>query len=150
MSLKEKVDSEIKEAMKAKNQGALRALRAIKSAILLAETAEGRAEEPLSADEEMTLVMKQAKQRKDSIEQFRSNDREDLAAKEEEELVVIEKFLPAQLSPEELKAEVEAIIAEVGASSMADMGKVMGMATKKLAGRTDGKAISELVRSLLA
>jgi uncharacterized protein YqeY len=151
MPLKETIDNNIKEAMKAKDQVGLRALRAIKSAILLAETAEGRTPgAPLTQAEEMQLLMKQAKQRKDSIEQFKANGRTDLATGEEEELVVIEKFLPKTLSPAELEAEVKKIIAEAGAKSPADMGKVMKLATPALAGRADGKAISDAVKKLLA
>lgn len=150
MSFKDKINQDIKEAMKAKNQGALRALRAVKSAILLAETAEGRnPETPLSEDEGMKILMKQAKQRKDSIDQFEKNDRADLAVKEKEELTVIEQYLPKQMSPEELAGKVKEIIERVGASSMKDMGKVMGIASKELAGKADGKAISGLVRQIL-
>ncbi|MEL6673766.1 MAG: GatB/YqeY domain-containing protein [Bacteroidota bacterium] len=150
MSLKETIDQDIKTAMRAKDQGALRALRAVKSAILLAETAEGNKGEALDEASEMKILTKQAKQRKDSIDQFRQNGREDLAEKEEEELVVIEKYLPKALSPEEIKAAVEQIIAQVGASSMKDMGKVMGIASKQLAGKADGKAISQVVKSILS
>jgi len=149
MSLKDQIQDEMKAAMRAKDKVALQALRAIKSQILLAETAEGRADGPLSDAEEMKLLAKQAKQRRDSAAQYRDNGRADLAEVEEAELAVIEKFLPKSLSPEELEAEVKAIIAEVGATSKKDMGKVMGAATKKLAGRADGKAISSLVRELL-
>lgn len=150
MSLKDKVQAEMVTAMKAKDQAALRALRAIKSAILLAETAEGRVSgSTLTEDEEMKLLVKQSKQRKDSIEQFRNAGRTDLAIGEEEELVVIDRFLPKALTPEELKAEIVAIIAEVGATSAKDMGKVMGAANKRLAGRADGKEISVLVKQLL-
>jgi uncharacterized protein YqeY len=151
MSLKDKLNQELKTAMKAKDQAALRALRALKSAILLAETAEGRVHgTPLTEAEEMKLLAKQAKQRRDSYEQFVANNRNDLAQKEKEELQVIERFLPKQMSEEELQAEVQKIVAEVGAESMRDMGKVMGVASKKLAGRADGKAISGIVRSLLS
>ncbi|MEM7035505.1 MAG: GatB/YqeY domain-containing protein [Bacteroidota bacterium] len=151
MSLKEKIQEEMKVAMRAKDKGTLRALRSIKSAIMLAETAEGRdAGSPLSSDEEMKLLIKQAKQRRDSLDQYRANNREDLAVIEEEELKVIEGFLPKQLSTEEVEAEVKAIIEQTGAASMKDMGKVMGIATKKMAGRADGKAISGIVRQLLS
>ena len=137
--------------MKSKDQVALRTIRSIKSAILLAETAEGRnPETPLTQDEELKLLMRQAKQRKDSLEQYRSNGRDDLANAEEEELRVIEKFLPKQLSEEELEAELKEIVAAVGAESMKDMGKVMGAASKKLAGKADGKAISGIVKRLLS
>lgn len=151
MPLKETIDNNIKEAMKAKDQATLRALRAIKSAILLAETAEGHVQgTPLSGPEEMQLLMKQAKQRKDSIEQFKANGRNDLAVAEEEELIVIEKFLPKTLTATELEAEIKKIIADVGAKNPADMGKVMKAATPALAGRADGKAVSEAVKKLLA
>lgn len=139
----------MKTAMRAKDKTALTALRAIKSAILLAQTAGGQGDDPMTEEAEMKLLTKQAKQRRDSATQFRENGRDDLAVVEEAELKIIEKFLPQALSPEELKAEVSAIITETGASSMKDMGKVMGMASSKLAGRADGKAISALVKELL-
>ncbi len=141
--------AEMKEAMKAKNEASLRGLRAIKAAILNAKTAEG-AKGELIEDDEVKLLQKLVKQRKDSLEIYRQQNRPDLAQKEEEEIAVIEKFLPQQLSPEELKAELQQIISETGASSPADMGKVMGQATKKLAGRADGKTISATVKELLA
>jgi uncharacterized protein len=150
MSLKDTIQTEMVVAMKAKDQIALRALRAIKSAIMLLETSEGRGGEALTADEEMKLLIKQSKQRKDSIEQFKAAGREDLAVTEEEELVIIERFLPKALTADELKAAIEKIIAEVGATSAKDMGKVMAAANKELAGRADGKEISILVKSLLA
>jgi uncharacterized protein len=149
MGLKEKVQEEMVTAMKAKDQVALRSLRAIKSAILLLETSEGRPQGPMTADEEMKLLVKQSKQRKDSIEQFKAAGRMDLAQGEEDELAYIERFLPKALSPDELKAEIQRIIAEVGATSAKDMGKVMGAANKQLAGRADGKEISVLVKQLL-
>lgn len=137
--------------MKAKDQASLRALRAVKSAIMLAETAEGReAGSPLTEAEELKLITKQAKQRRDSIAQFEANDRDDLAVTEKEELAIIEQFLPKQMSQEEIEAEVKAIIAETGASSMKDMGKVMGLATQRMAGKADGKLISQMVRNTLA
>lgn len=148
MSLKTTIEQEIKSAMKAKDQASLRALRAIKSAILLMETEEGRSGD-ISADEEMKLLMKQAKQRKDSIEQFRANGRDDLAQTEQEELEVIERFLPKALSTEELTARIREIISRVGASSVKEMGKVMGVASKELAGLADNKAVSDVVKSLL-
>jgi uncharacterized protein YqeY len=149
MSLEQNIMTELKAAMIAKNEGALRSLRAIKAAILLAKTSEG-SKGDLTEDDETKLLQKLVKQRRDSLEIFLQQNRPDLAEKEKEELDVIEKFLPKQLSPEELKAEVEAIIASTGASSPADMGKVMGAATKQLAGKADGKAISALVKELLA
>ncbi|GEP89403.1 hypothetical protein SAMN05660909_00505 [Chitinophaga terrae (ex Kim and Jung 2007)] len=148
MSLETNINAEIKTAMLGKKEADLRALRAIKAAILVAKTAEGASGELTEADEQK-LLQKLAKQRKDSLEIFRTQNREDLAAKEEEELAVIERFLPKQLTEEELKKEVAAIIASVGASSPADMGKVMGAATKQLAGKADGKAISAVVKELL-
>ncbi|MBA4197974.1 MAG: glutamyl-tRNA amidotransferase [Chitinophaga sp.] len=148
MSLEQQVMSEMKEAMKSKNEAALRGLRAIKAAIIIAKTEAG-ANGEVSADGELKLLQKLVKQRKDSLEIFQKQNRADLAQKEEEEIAVIEKFLPKQLTEEELKAEVAAIITEVGASSPADMGKVMGAATKQLAGKADGKAISAIVKELL-
>jgi len=149
MSLEARVMEELKTAMKAKDEAGLRSLRAIKAAIILEKTAEG-ASDVLSEATEMKMLQKMAKQRKDSIDIFEKQGREDLAVKEREELAVIEKFLPAQMSAEELNAEVSAIIAETGATSPADMGKVMGVASKKLAGKADGKAISEAVKQLLS
>lgn len=148
MSLEQQVMSEMKEAMKSQNEAALRGLRAIKAAIIIAKTEAG-ANGEVSADGELKLLQKLVKQRKDSLEIFQKQNRADLAQKEEEEIAVIEKFLPKQLTEEELKAEVAAIITEVGASSPADMGKVMGAATKQLAGKADGKAISAIVKELL-
>ncbi|MFN0200183.1 MAG: GatB/YqeY domain-containing protein [Bacteroidia bacterium] len=150
MSLKERINNDIKDAMRSKDQVALLALRAVKSAIILMETAEGRTNSELTAAEEMQLLMKQAKQRKDSLEQFQKNGRDDLAEKEAGELAVIERYLPKFLSSEELEAKVKEIIAEVGATSAKEMGKVMGVASKKLAGLAEGKAISEMVKKLLA
>ena len=149
MSLKSKVESNIKDAMRAKDQDKLRALRAIKSLILLEETS-GNSTGDLSEDEELKLLTKAAKQRREAAEIFHAQGREDLAAKEEAELVFIEEFMPRQLTEEEVKAKLEEIIAQVGASSPADMGKVMGVATKELAGQADGKVVAGLVRSLLA
>lgn len=140
---------ELKTAMLAKDEAALRSLRAIKAAILLAKTAEGGSGE-VSEDEEIKLLQKMVKQRKDSLDIFTQQNRPELAKKEAEEIAVIEKFLPKQLSAEEIKAELEKIIAATGASSPADMGKVMGAATKQLAGKADGKTISALVKELLA
>ena len=141
--------SELKTGMLAKDEKALRSLRAIKAAILLAKTSEGGGGE-LKEDDETKLLQKLVKQRKDSLEIYQQQNRTDLAQKEQEEIEIIEKFLPKQLSADELKAEVSAIINEVGASSPADMGKVMGAATKKLAGKADGKTISALVKELLS
>ena len=149
MSLEQKIMTELKTAMLAKDEKALRSLRAIKAAILLAKTSEGGGGE-LKEEDEIKLLQKLVKQRKDSLEIFTQQNRADLAQKEKEEIDVIEKFLPKQMSPDELKAELKLIIAEVGASSPADMGKIMGAATKKFAGKADGKTISALVKELLA
>ena len=141
--------AEMKEAMKSKNEGALRGLRAIKAEIIKAKTEPG-ANGGLTEDTAMKMLQKMLKQRKDSLEIFRTQNREDLAKKEEEEIVVIEKFMPAQMSGDELKAILQQIIVQAGASSPADMGKVMGVATKQLAGKADGKAISATVKELLS
>lgn len=149
MSLKASVEIEIKKAMLAKDKDRLRALRAIKSLILLEETKAGGGD-GISADEEMKLLTKAAKQRKDSADIYKEQNREDLYAVEMAELEIISEFLPKQLSAEELEAELKAIIAEVGAAGPKDMGKVMGVATKSLAGKADGKAISQKVKELLS
>ena len=149
MSLEQKIMTELKTAMLAKDEKSLRSLRAIKAAILLAKTSEGASGE-LKEDDELKLLQKLVKQRKDSLEIYQQQNRSDLAQKEQEEIEVIEKFLPKQLSAEELKTEVSKIITGVGATSPADMGKVMGAATKQLAGKADGKTISALVKELLS
>ena len=149
MNLEQKIMAELKTAMLAKDEKALRSLRAIKAAILLAKTSEGAGGD-LKEEDEIKLLQKLVKQRKDSLEIFTQQNRTDLAQKEQEEIEIIEKFLPKQLSGEELKAIIANIIAETGASSPADMGKVMGAATKQLAGKADGKAISAMVKELLA
>src|SRR5580693_3425823 len=141
MSLEQKVMADMKPAMLTKNEKGLRGLRAIKAAIILAKTAAGAGGE-LKEQDEVKLLQKLVKQRKESLEIYQQQNRADLAQKEQEEIVVIGKFLPQQFSPEEIKAEVIKIIAETGASSPADMGKVMGAATKKMAGKADGKVIS--------
>ncbi len=138
----------MKDAMKSKDEAALRGLRAIKAAIILAKTAEGAGGE-VKQEDEIKLLQKLVKQRKDSLEIYQQQNRADLAKKEEEEIAVIEKFLPKQLSEAELKEIVGKIIAETGATSPADMGKVMGAATKQLAGKADGKTISAVVKELL-
>jgi len=140
---------ELKAAMLAKDEAALRSLRAVKAAILLAKTAEGASGE-LKEEEEMKILQKLVKQRRDSLEIFRKQNREDLAKKEEEEIAVIEKFLPKAMSDDELREGIRKIIAETGASTPADMGKVMGVATKQFAGRADGRIVSSLVKELLA
>ena len=149
MNLEQKIMGELKTAMLAKDEKGLRSLRAVKAAILLAKTSEG-ANGELKEEDEIKLLQKLVKQRKDSLEIFTQQNRNDLAQKEKEEIEVIEKFLPKQMSADELKTELKQIIAEVGASSPADMGKVMGAATKKFAGKADGKTISALVKEILA
>lgn len=149
MSLEQKVMAALKTAMLAKNEGGLRGLRAIKAAIILAKTSEGAGGE-LKEEDETKLLQKLIKQRKDSLEIYQQQQRADLAQKEQEEIAVIEEFLPRQLSPEELKVALSKIIAETGASSPADIGKVMGAATKQLAGQADGKTISAAVKELLS
>lgn len=149
MSLEKNVNDQLKAAMLAKDEKSLRALRAIKAAILLAKTSEGAGGE-LKPEDEIKMLQKLVKQRKDSEEIFRQQNRPELAQKEAEEIEVIEKFLPRQMDVEELKAELSRIITEVGAASPADMGKVMGAATKQLAGKADGKTISTTVKELLA
>lgn len=147
MSLETKIANDLKEAMKAKNQGALRALRAIKAAILLQKT-DGSGTE-LDEAGEIKLVQKLIKQRKDSLEIYEKQNREDLAIPEREEIEVLSQYLPEQLSEDKLKEIISNIIAETGASSMKDMGKVMGLANQKLAGKADGKTISSMVKTLL-
>ncbi|HET9487447.1 MAG TPA: GatB/YqeY domain-containing protein [Chryseosolibacter sp.] len=149
MSLKQQIDGDIKKAMLAKNKEELEALRSIKSLILLAETEKGGIEE-ISSEAEKKLLMKAAKQRKESAEIFEKQDRKDLADRELLQLEVINRYLPKQLSEEEIKNALLDVIKEVGASGPQDMGKVMGVATKKLAGQADGKIISELVKKLLS
>lgn len=149
MNLEQKVMAEMKEAMKAKDEATLRALRAIKAEIIKAKTEPGAGGE-ISSEKEISMLQKMMKQRKDSLEIYQQQNRTDLAQKEQEEIAVIEKFLPKQMSADELKTELQQIISETGASSPADMGKVMGAATKKLAGRADGKTISAMVKELLA
>lgn len=147
MSLETKINEDLKTAMKEKNQAGLRGIRAIKSAILLQKT-DGTGSE-LDEAGEIKLLQKLIKQRKDSLDIFQKQNREDLAKVEEEEIAVIEKYLPKQLSTEELKPIIQKIIEQTGASSMKDMGKVMGMASQQLAGKADGKTISGLVKELL-
>jgi len=148
MSLKQQIDQDIKKAMIEKRKDELTALRAIKSAILLAESEKG-ASGDISSDTEIKLLTKAAKQRKDSAELYEKEGRQELAEKELLEYDVISRYLPKQLSEEELEAELKSIIDEVGASGPQDMGKVMGVATKKLAGKAEGKAISQKVKALL-
>jgi len=149
MSLEQKIMTDLKAAMLAKDEASLRSLRAIKAAILLAKTAEGGSGN-LKEEDEIKLLQKLVKQRRDSLEIFTQQNREDLAQKEKEEIEIIEKFLPKQLGAAELKKIIAGIIKESGASSPADMGKVMGLANKQLAGKADGKAIAGIVKELLA
>ena len=149
MALEQQIMTELKAAMLAKDEKALRSLRAIKAAILLAKTSEGAGGE-LKEEDEIKLLQKLVKSRKDSLEIYETQNRPDLAIKEKEEIEVIEKFLPKQMSADEIKVVIAEIIAATGASSPADMGKVMGAATKQLAGKADGKTISGLVKELLS
>ncbi len=148
MALKLTIENGIKDAMRAKDADRLRALRAIKSMILLEETSGSNTGE-ISTDAEMKILMKAAKQRKDSLEVYIAQNRPDLAEKEQVELTIIEEFLPKQLSDSELLERISAIIAQLGATSPADMGKVMGVASKELAGLAEGRAISMKVGELL-
>jgi len=147
MSLEAKLMTDLKEAMKSKNQPALRAIRAAKAAILLQKT-DGSGTD-LDESGEIKLIQKLVKQRQDSLDIFTKQGRDDLAIVEKEEIEVLQKYLPKQLSEDELKPIIQEIISSVGASSMADMGKVMGLASAKLAGKADGKTISGIVRGLL-
>ena len=149
MSLKLQIDQDIKKAMLAKNKEELEALRSIKSLILLAETEKGGSGD-VAAETEMKLLTKAAKQRKESADIFNQQYRPDLAEKELNQLEVINRYLPKQLTEEEITQELKKIIESVGAKSPAEMGKVMGVATKQLAGKADGKLISELVKKLLS
>jgi uncharacterized protein YqeY len=149
MGLDQKVMADLKTAMLAKDEGALRGLRAIKAAIIIARTSEGAGGE-LKEEDETKLLQKLVKQRKDSLAIYQDQKRPDLAKKEEEEIAVIEKFLPQQLDGSALKAAIAIIITETGASSPADIGKVMGVASKRLAGQADGKTISAVAKELLA
>jgi hypothetical protein len=147
MTLEEKIKPDLLAAMKAKDQASLRGIRAIKAAILLAKT-DGSGKE-ITPEVEIKMLQKLIKQRKDSLEIYEKQGRDDLAATEREEIEVIEKYLPEQMSEEELKKVIREIIDQTGASSMRDMGKVMGAANKRLAGRADGKTISGVVKQML-
>ena len=148
MSLENTISDAIKTAMREKDKVALDALRAVKSQILLLKTEAKGAE--VSAEQEIAILQRMIKQRKDSYDQFTAQNRSDLAEVESAQTKVIEKFLPAQLSAEELEAEMKKIIAETGAESAKDLGKVMGMASKALAGKSDGKSISDMAKKLLS
>jgi uncharacterized protein YqeY len=149
MSLQEKVMQEMKSAMKAKDAVALESLRAIKSALLLAQTDKGRGTS-ITEEDEVKMVQRLVKQRKDSAAIYIDQGREDLAATELSQIAIIEKFLPQQLSEEAVEKVVLATISKVGANGMKDMGKVMGLVSKELAGQADGKTISNIVRKHLS
>ncbi len=148
MSLTEQINQDIKAAMLAKDKQKLAALRAVKSALLLAATEKG--DKTVDEATELKILQKLLKQRKESAELYKSQNREDLMAEELTQAQVLEVYMPKQMSSEELETAVSAIIAELGASSMADMGKVMGVASKKMAGKADGKVVADLVKRLLA
>ncbi|WP_316822414.1 GatB/YqeY domain-containing protein [Pedobacter gandavensis] len=143
------IDQEIKKAMLAKDQAALRGLRAIKAAILLAKTEKGSAEE-ITEETEVKILQKLVKQRKESSDIYKSQGREDLSLIEEEEIEVISKFLPKQLEQAEIESIIAQIIKDAGATSVKEMGKVIGLANKELAGKADGKLIAEIVKTQLA
>lgn len=147
MTLEDRINEALKEAMKAKDEATKRGLREIKAQILLAKT-DGSGTE-INEEREIQILQKMAKQRRDSLQIYVEQNRNDLAEKEREELAVIEKFLPKQLDVEELTVIIKAIIAELGAASPKDMGKVMGAATKQLAGKADGRLVAEVVKQLL-
>ncbi len=149
MSLEQNVMTELKTAMLAKDEKSLRSLRAIKAAIINLKTSEGFSGE-IKEEDEIKLLQKLVKQRRESLEIYEKQQRADLAEKEKEEIGVIEKFLPKQLSREELKSIIEGIIKQTGANSQADMGKVMGLANKQLGGKADGKTIASMVKEILS
>ncbi|MBK7336071.1 MAG: GatB/YqeY domain-containing protein [Saprospirales bacterium] len=148
MTFEERINEDLKAAMKAQDKQSLRGVRAIKQAILLANT-DGSHEE-ITEEKAIKLLQKLVKQRRESLKIFEDKGREDLALVEREELEVIERYLPKAMSPEELEAAVKKIVADLGASSMKDMGKVMGVANKEFAGRADAGKVSEIVKKLLA
>jgi len=146
MALEEKINADLKTAMLAKDDATVRSLRAVKSAILLAKTS---GSETITPEDEMKMLQKLVKQRKESVEIYIQQNRADLAKTEQEEIAVIEKYLPKQMGEEEIKAELKKIIEQVGAKSAAEMGKVMGAASKHFAGKADNKIVSQLVKQLL-
>ncbi len=149
MSLEEKINADLKTAMLAKDDVSLRGLRAIKSAILLAKTEKGSTGE-ITAEKEVQMLQKLVKQRRDSITEFEKANRQDLINKEKEEVAVIEKYLPAMMSEDEVREVIKKIIADTGATTQKEMGKVMGAASKQLAGKADNKLVADIVKSLLA
>ena len=148
MSLEEKINADLKTAMLAKDEVGLRGLRAIKSAILLAKTEKGSTGE-ITAEKEVQMLQKLVKQRRDSITEFEKANRQDLITKEKDEVAVIEKYLPAMMGEDEVREIIKKVIAETGASTQKEMGKVMGAASKQLAGKADNKLVAEIVKSLL-
>jgi uncharacterized protein len=149
MPLKEQIEADLKKAMLARDEDGKRALRSIKAIILLEETKEN-ATGTLTEEQELKLLTKAAKQRRDSMEIYKQQSREDLASVETKDLEIIERYLPKQLSAEELKTALQAIVEKTGAKNITELGKVMGVASKELAGKADGKAISEMVKTLLS
>ncbi|MFZ7115370.1 MAG: GatB/YqeY domain-containing protein [Bacteroidota bacterium] len=147
MSLEEKINTDLKAAMLSKNEAALRGLRAVKSALLLAKTS---GTDGVSAEDEIKILQKLVKQRKESVEIYKQQNREDLAKGEIEEIGIIEKYLPQMMSEAEIKTGIQAIIAQVGAKGPGDLGKVMGAASKNFAGKADNKMVSQLVKDLLS
>ncbi|MGD1862277.1 MAG: GatB/YqeY domain-containing protein [Leptolyngbyaceae cyanobacterium] len=151
MSLKDRISEDIKTAMKAKDKLRLETVRSIKKVILEEEsTARGKGQDELTADQELAILTRLAKQRKDAIAQYNNANRGDLAEKEAAELTIIEEYLPAQMSDEDIEAVIDALIAKIGASSAKDIGKVMGPAMKELKGRADGAKVQALVKAKLA
>jgi len=149
MALEEQINNDIKTAMLAKDHAALRGLRAIKASLLLAKTEKGGNGE-VTPEKEVQILTKMIKQRKESIEIYEKENRADLAVTEKEEVAVIEKYMPAMMGDDEIKAAIQKIISETGATSQKEMGKVMGAASKALAGKADNKKVSEIVKSLLS
>lgn len=148
MSLTDRINAGIKDAMKEKNEARKRTLRAVKAQLLLLKTSGSGTE--ITEDQEIKLLQKMVKERQDSYEIYVKQNRDDLAGPEKEEMDIIKEFLPQQMGEEELTVAIKAIVEQVGASSMKDMGKVMGMANKQFAGKADGKTISTIVKSLLS
>ena len=146
MSLESDIMAKMKDAMKAKDEAALRGLRAIKAALLLLKTS---GNDQITTEDELKMLQKLVKQRQDSLDIFRQQNRTDLAQKEEEEIRIIEQFLPKQMSEEEIRAAVKEIISAIGATGIQDLGKVMGVATKQLTGKADGKVISSITKEIL-
>ena len=146
MTLTEQINQDVKVAMKAKDKDTLKVIRMLKAALQKEQLEHS---EPLSAEQELTIINREMKQRRDSLVEFEKAERQDLVEALQAEIKVVERYLPSQLSPEELEAKVQAIIVEVGATSKADFGKVMGKAATSLKGQADGKAINEMVKQLL-